>query len=80
MKKLILLGGIGLAIVVILVVWALIAGLGLVSEKLPHWMSDAEKVAGVAIGKAKEALSGIQGKAGKVSPEITDYQDKLKRK
>ncbi|MBU4321309.1 MAG: hypothetical protein KJ739_09525 [Nitrospinae bacterium] len=72
MKKLILLGGIGLAIVVILVVWTLIAGLGLVSEKLPHWMSAAEKVAGVAIGKAKEALPGIQEKAGKVSPEITE--------
>lgn len=72
MKKLVLFGGIGLVIVVILVVWALIAGLGLVSDKLPHWMSSAEKVAGVVIGKAKEALPGIQEKAGEASPEITE--------
>ncbi len=72
MKKLILFGGMGLLIVVILIVWALIAGLGLVSDKLPHWMSSAEKVAGVVIGKAKEALPGIQEKAKEVSPEITE--------
>lgn len=72
MKKLVLIGGIGLVIVVILVIWAFIAGVGLVSEKLPHWMSAAEKVAGVAIEKAKEALPGIQEKAKEVSPEIAE--------
>jgi hypothetical protein len=73
MKKLILIGGIGLVIVVILAVWALIAGVGLVSEKLPHWISATEKVAGVAIDKAKETLPpGIQEKVKEVSPEITE--------
>jgi hypothetical protein len=79
MKKLILLDGIGLVVGVILVVWALIAGLGLVPEKLPHWMSDAEKRAGAASGKAKEALPRIQEKAGEVSPEITDEMSSGKR-
>lgn len=72
MKKLALIGGIGIVIVVILVVWALIAGLGLVSEKLPHWMSAAEKFAGVAIEKAKETFPWIQEKAKEVSPEIAE--------
>jgi len=72
MKKLVLFGGTGLVIIVILVVWALIAGVGLVSEKLPNWMSGAEKVAGLAIEKAKEALPGIKEKAKEVSPEITE--------
>ncbi len=76
MKKLVLIGGIGLVIVVILVIWAFIAGVGLVLKKLPHWMSAAEKVAGVAIEKAKEALPGIQEKAQEkakeVSPEIAE--------
>ncbi len=71
MKKLLLIGGIGLVIVVILVVWAFIAGLGFVSERLPHWMSGAEKVAGIAIEKAKEVFPWIQEKAKEVSPEIT---------
>jgi len=35
-------------------------------------MSAAEKVAGLAIGKAKEALPGIQEKAKEVSHEITE--------
>jgi hypothetical protein len=72
MKKLVLFGAMGLLIIVILVVWALIAGLGLVSERLPHWMSTAEKVAGVVIGKAKDVLPSIQEKAKEVSPEITE--------
>lgn len=72
MKKLILIGGIGLLIVVILVIWAFIAGFGFVSEKLPHWISGAEKVGGAAIEKAKEALPLIEEKAKEVSPEIAE--------
>jgi len=71
MKKLLLFGGIGLVIVVILVVWAFIAGLGLVSERLPHWLSGAEKVAGIAIEKTKDAFPWIQEKAKEVSPDIS---------
>jgi hypothetical protein len=72
MKKLILIGGIGLLIVVILVIWAFIAGLGLVAERLPHWVSGIEKAAGVAIERVKEAFPWIEEKAEKVSPEITE--------
>jgi len=64
-------------IVVILVIWAFIAGLGLVSEKLPHWMSGAEKIARVAIEKAKETMPWIQEKAKEVSPEITERIERI---
>lgn len=72
MKKLVIIGSIGLVIVVALIIWAFIAGLGVVSERLPQWISGAERVGGVAIEKAKEAFPMIEGKAKEVSPEITE--------
>lgn len=70
MHKLIVIGGIGLVLAVILAVWAFVAGVGLISEKLPHWISGAEKAGTAALGKAREALPLIEGKAGEFSPEI----------
>lgn len=70
MKKFALIAGLG--IVIFLVVWALIAGVGLVSEKLPQLMAGAERMAGGAIEKVKDALPGMKEKAKEVSPEITE--------
>jgi hypothetical protein len=73
MKKLILIGGIGLVIIVaILAVWALIAGIGFVYEKFPHLITAIENITGITIEKAKEALPVIEEKAKEISPEITE--------
>lgn len=72
MKRVILIGGIGVVIVVILIGWAIVAGIGFVSERLPHWISSAEKAGGVAIERTKEAFPQIGEKAKEVSPEITE--------
>lgn len=70
-KKLLLIGSIVMVIVVILGVWAIIAGVGIISKKMPQLTAWVEKVAGGAIDKAQETLPGIQEKAKEVSPEIT---------
>jgi len=72
MKKLILVGGIGLVIVAILVVWALIAGIGFISAKFPQLIAGFEQITGITIERAKEALPVLQEKAKEVSPEITE--------
>lgn len=72
MKKVILIGGIGLVIVAILAIWALIAGIGFVSEKFPQLIAGIERITGITIERAKEALPGITEKAKEVSPEITE--------
>jgi hypothetical protein len=72
MKKLVLLGGIGLVMVAILAVWALIAGMGFVSRKLPRLITGIENITGLTIEKAKEAVTGITEKAKDVSPAITE--------
>ncbi len=72
MKKIIFIGGIGLLIVLILAVWAFIAGIGFVSEEFPQLIAGIEKVTGIAIDKTKEALPGIKEKAKEVSPDITE--------
>ena len=73
MKKIILIGGIGLVIIVaVLAVWALFAGIGFVYEKFPHLITAIESITGITIEKAKEALPGITEKAKEISPEITE--------
>ncbi len=71
MKKLILFGGIGLVITAILAVWALIAGIGLVSENFPQLIAGIERITGITFEQAKKALQGITERAKEVSPEIT---------
>jgi hypothetical protein len=70
MNKLLLAGGIGLAVAGILMGWLFVAGAGLVLEKLPHWLAGAEKNAMAALGKAQAARPLIEEKAGELSPEI----------
>lgn len=72
MKKIVLFGGIGLVLVVVLAVWVLTAGFGFLWERFPRWISGAEKIAGVAIEKGKEALPVITEKAKEVSPQVTE--------
>lgn len=79
-KKLLLIGGIAAGIVtvatLVLLGWALIAGIGIVSEKLPHWMAEVEKIAVGAIEKVKGVLPGIEEKAKEVVPP--DVTEKIK--
>ncbi|MDQ7774198.1 MAG: hypothetical protein RDU13_11840 [Elusimicrobiales bacterium] len=72
MHKLILVGGIGLVIVAALAVWVFIAGFGFISDKLPQWVSSAEKIGGAALGKAQESLPLLEEKARALSPEIAE--------
>jgi len=80
-KKLLLVGG-GIAAVIVTVAalvllgWALIAGIGIVSGKLPHWVAEVEKIAGGAIEKARGILPGIEEKAKEVVPP--DVTEKIK--
>ncbi|HSW64084.1 MAG TPA: hypothetical protein VLH56_12380 [Dissulfurispiraceae bacterium] len=72
MKKLVLISGIGMLIVVILAGWALIAGIGFVSAKFPQLIEGIERITGITIEKAKEALPRIEEKAKEVPPEIAE--------
>jgi len=80
MKKLLLIGSITVGIVTVAIIallgWALIAGIGIVSERLPHWIAGVERIAGGAIEQVKGVLPGIEEKAKEVVPP--DVTEKIK--
>lgn len=72
MNKLILIGGIGLVIVAILAVLALTAVIGFISANFPQLIAGIERITGITIQQAKEALPVIEEKAKEVTPAITE--------
>jgi hypothetical protein len=61
MKKLLVIGGIGLVIIVILAVVVSVVGIRFISANFPELIAGVEKITGIAIERAKE-----------VSPEISE--------
>jgi hypothetical protein len=70
MKKLIIGGGI-IGIIGILIIWALAAGAGYLSERLPLWAGDGGKLVREAILRAEQVLPGVREGLERVAPGLT---------
>ena len=69
MKNIFVVSGIGFLVLLTLLVWAVVAGVGLVSDHLPRWLAGGKQLAVEAVHKAQETLPTVTGSTviGKVA-------------
>jgi hypothetical protein len=72
MNKKVLIGGIIGSLVVILLIWALIAGIGFLWKQLPEWIAGGERIVEEVIKKAEEVLPGAKERAKEVIPGVAE--------
>lgn len=64
-------GGLGLVILLVLLVWGVIAGIGLVTDRLPQWLAGGKQIAAQSVQKAEETLPGLKERVkALVPPEL----------
>ncbi len=63
-------GGLGLVILLALLVWGVIAGIGLVTDRLPQWLAGGKQIAAQSMQKAEEALPGLKERVAELSPGL----------
>ncbi len=61
-------GGLGLVILPVLVVWGVIAGVGLVTDTLPQWLAGGKQLAAQSAQKAEEAFPGLKERVKALVP------------
>lgn len=70
MKGIFVASGIGFVVLLALLVWAVVAGVGLVSDHLPRWLAGGERLAAEAVRKAQETLPTVTDKVAESSPGL----------
>jgi type VI protein secretion system component VasK len=53
-------GGLGLVISLVFLVWGVIAGIRLVTERLPQWLAGGKQIAAQSAQKADEVFPGLK--------------------
>ena len=71
MKGIIIAGGIGFVVLLVLLVWAAVAGVGFVSDHLPRWLASGEQLATETMRKAQETLPAVKDKIAESAPGLT---------
>ncbi len=61
-------GGLGLVILLVLLVWGVIAGVGFVTDRLPQWLAGGKQIAAQSAQKAEEAYPGLKERATALLP------------
>lgn len=61
-------GGLGLVILLVLLVWGVIAGVGLVTDRLPQWLAGGKQIAAQPVQKAEEMLPGLKERIKEIVP------------
>lgn len=68
MSRWLWIGGFGLVILLGLLVWGVIAGVGLVTDRLPQWLAGGKQIAAQSVQKADEVLPGLKERAEALVP------------
>ena len=77
MKGIFVVGGIGVIVLLALLVWAVVAGVGLVSDHLPRWLAGGEQLATEAVRKAQETLPTVTDKVAESAPALARQFESL---
>jgi hypothetical protein len=75
-KKLVLAGVIGLVLILGLLAWAAIAGLGWLWRQAPQWLESGRGAATEVVRRADEALPGMKEKIEQVVPPLAEQAEK----
>ena len=65
-----IIGALGLVILLTLLVWGVIAGIGLVTDRLPQWLAGGKQIAAQSVQKAEEALPGLKKRVAESNPGL----------
>lgn len=68
MSRWLWIGGVGLVILLALLIWGIIAGIGLVSDRLPQWLAGGKQVAEQPMQKAEEMLPRLKERIKELVP------------
>ena len=64
-------GGLGLVILLVLLVWGVIASVGFITDRLPQWLVGGKQIAAQSVQKAEAVLPGLKEQVkALVPPEI----------
>jgi hypothetical protein len=70
MKGIFVVSGIGFLMLLALLAWAVVAGIGLVSDHLPRWLASGEQLAAETMRKAQETLPTVTDKVTESAPGL----------
>ncbi len=71
MRRWFWIGGLGLVILLVLLVWGVIAGVGLVADRLPQWLAGGKQIVAQPVQKAEDMLPGLKERVkALVPPEL----------
>lgn len=76
MRRWLWIGGLSLVILLALLIWGVIAGIGLVTDRLPEWLAGGKQVAAESVQKADEILPGLRERVAESSPALARKIDK----
>lgn len=61
-------GGLGLVMLLVLLVWGVTVGVGLVTDRLPQWLAGGKQIAAQSAQKAEEVLPGLRERVKALVP------------
>ncbi len=70
MSRWLWIGGLGLVILPVLLVWGVIAGVGLATDRLPQWLAGGKQIAAQSVQKADEVFPGLQERVKTLLPPV----------
>ncbi|MBU1690699.1 MAG: hypothetical protein KJ958_10740 [Gammaproteobacteria bacterium] len=71
MSRWLWIGGLSLVVLLVLLVWGVIASVGLVTDRLPHWLANGKQIVAQPVQKAEEMLPGLKERVkALVPPEL----------
>lgn len=68
MSRWLWIGGVGLVILLALLVWGIVAGIGLVTDRLPQWLAGGKQIAEQPMQKAEEMAPGLKERIKELVP------------
>lgn len=71
MKRVIIASGVGVVILLVLLVWAIVAGVGFVSDHGPRWLASGEQLATETMRKAQDTLPAVKDKVAESAPGLS---------
>lgn len=77
MKSIFVVSGIGFVVLLALLVWAVVAGVGLVSDHLPRWLAGGKQFAVEAVRTAQETLPTVTDKVAESAPGLARQFESL---